>query len=640
MCGLCGILSPGKFTEEQKDELQRMSSALEHRGPDDSGTWFDLDSGIGLAHQRLSILDLSTSGRQPMLSASRRFVIAFNGEIYNYLELSKELRDEGCSAIHGESDTSVLIAAFDFWGIQKTLARLIGMFAIALWDREESKLYLIRDRMGEKPLYYGYINGEFVFSSELSSFQARSNFPLSVDRDALALFMRYLYVPAPYSIYKGINKLEPGKILTCSIDDAQRVSFKQETYWDVSQFLVDDESQNAQYDKSQTIDAYNDLLRQAVKSQMRSDVPLGAFLSGGIDSSTIVALMQESSQQKVKTYSIGFNDPAFNEAAYAKDVATHLGTEHTELYIDKQALLDIVPQLPDVYSEPFADISQIPTYLVCKLARSEVTVALSGDGADEIFGGYTRYNKAIGAWQKMQRHKMLSGMLGPVVSAGQRYLPDKAWAAKSRLRKLSDGWLNDDFLGLYRHRESLHKVPELMVLGASASFQNKEWQIIKTSDRDQRTIMSHFDLMRYLPDDVLVKIDRASMSVGLEARAPFLDRRVVEAVAGLPWELKVQPGQPKWLLRQILYRYVDRSLVDRPKMGFGAPVGAWLRNELQDWAATLLDSQRLHQEGYFNVAMVEALWQEHLSGKKDRGKMLWPVLMFQSWLDAQSQSSL
>ena len=666
MCGFTGFLGlqPLLDKREALSTLERMAATIISRGPDDAGYWCDAvgDAAIGLAHRRLSILDLSPAGHQPMACPTGRYVLAFNGEIYNHLDLRRELgggphpcpppKGEGVEpGWRGHSDTETLLAGFVAWGVRKTLERAIGMFAFALWDRQEQTLTLARDRLGEKPLYYGW-QGQgnkacFLFGSELKALKAHPAFAADIDRNALALLMRHNYINAPHSIYQGIYKLPPGHLLTVSLRDRQP---KLEAFWSLPAVAEAGVAQPFTGTPEQAVDELEALLQSAVQQQMLADVPLGAFLSGGIDSSTIVALMQAQSGQPVKTFTIGFNEEGYNEAVHAKAVARHLGTDHTELYVTPQQALDVIPKLPSLYCEPFSDSSQIPTFLVSQLARQKVTVALSGDAGDELFGGYSRYTLAQGMWNKAAR--IPRGLRGPA-AAGIRALPPGGWnALAAPLRPLLRGRLRHANIGDKLHKGAAllsarqvdelyaklvtHWEPDGLVLGAQEPLTALRGAPLALQGLSDIERMMALDAITYLPGDILTKVDRAAMGVSLETRVPFLDHRVVEFAWRLPQNLKLRGNVGKWALRQVLYRHVPQALIERPKMGFGVPIDSWLRGPLRDWAEDLLDESRLRQEGFFNPAPIRQKWAEHLSGKRNWQHHLWDVLMFQAWLRGQS----
>ncbi len=649
MCGFCGVLdlTGGTSGEELRFVVAKMTDTLRHRGPDDGGIWVSPDEGIGLGHRRLSIVDLSPTGHQPMFSACGRYVIVFNGEVYNFRELRKELEPEGIGFWRGHSDTEVMLAAISRWGLEAAVQRFNGMFAFALWDRKERVLHLVRDRLGKKPLYYGWMGSTFLFGSELKALRAHRAFTPEINRDALALYLRHSYIPAPYSVFQGIRKLPAGTVLTAS---GQCVGNMPEpvTYWSMKDTVERGVAQPFGGSVGAALTDLDALLRDAVKLRMEADVPLGAFLSGGVDSSTVVALMQAQSGRPVKTFTIGFHDAGYNEAKDAKAVAQHLGTEHTELYVTPDEAMAVIPMLPDLYDEPFSDSSQIPTFLVSRMARSHVTVSLSGDAGDELFAGYNRHFWGRKLWRRVgcvprpvrsatataltavspQQWEAAFRRLGPVLPERirQRQPGDK-------LYKMAEILSLDSAEAVYLRLVSHWKDPDSLVLGSceppTALTDSRRWA--KLEDITQR--MMFLDAVTYLPDDILVKVDRASMGVSLEARVPLLDHRVVEFAWRLPLSMKVRGGQGKWILRQLLYRYVPRELTERPKMGFAIPIDSWLRGPLREWAEELLDEGRLRREGFFNPSPIREKWVEHLSGRRNWHYYIWDVLMFQAWHD-------
>ncbi|WP_406695902.1 asparagine synthase (glutamine-hydrolyzing) [Singulisphaera sp. Ch08] len=646
MCGFAGFLKldRGLNADSMTASVLGMADMLHHRGPDDRGTWVDAEAGLALGFRRLAIVDLTPEGHQPMASAGGRYVLAFNGEVYNHAELRRELQRAGAPCFRGHSDTEVMLAAFEKWGPERALERFVGMFAFALWDRHERTLRLARDRLGEKPLYYGRTGGDLVFGSELKALRAYPGFQGEIDRDALSLYMRFGYVPAPYSIFRGIYKLPPATTVT--IRDVAVVP-EPVPYWSARSASQAGAVAPFHGTEVEAIDRIETLLREAVGLQMVADVPLGAFLSGGVDSSTIVALMQSQSPRPVKTFTIGFEEAGYDEACHAMAVARHLGTEHTELYVTANEAREVIPSLPAMFDEPFADSSAIPTYLVSQLARHYVTVSLSGDGGDELFGGYDWYPRTANVWRKLRRlprplrgttSKVLAGLaLGSARAPGfsshaSRLSP---FASFDKLHKLAA------LLGRSTEPEDVHWIlrstwegRSSVVLGADESFPTPPgWKFGPgLGDVPHRLMLT--DLLTYLPDDVLAKVDRASMRNSLEARAPFLDHRVVELALSLPTTLKFREGRGKWLLRQVLDRHVPRALIERPKMGFSVPVGAWLRGPLRGWAEGLLEEGRLRQEGFLDPLPVRRKWEEHLSGARNRDAHLWHALMFQAWLTA------
>lgn len=647
MCGFAGFLTTGHWNREEFaiGLSRRMADSIVHRGPDSAGFWHDSSHGIVLAHRRLAIVDLSPAGAQPMSSACGRYVVAFNGEIYNHMDMRADL---GGLAWRGHSDTETLLAGFAVWGIRETLERSVGMFALAVWDRRERVLTLARDRLGEKPLYYGW-QGKgseacLLFGSDLSSLKAHPAFSAKINRDALALYMRHNAIASPHSIYEGIYKLEPGHLLTVSLADHKP---KIESYWSLTHVAECGVAAPFVGSDAEAVDALEAKLKNAVRRQMMSDVPLGAFLSGGIDSSTVVALMQEQSQRPVKTFTIGFNEAGYNEAVHAKAVAHHLGTEHTELYVTPQQALDVIPKLPTLYSEPFSDSSQIPTFLVSQLARQQVTVSLSGDAGDELFGGYGRYLLTRNLWSRISwcpsylraaaaatilkiSPRVFNSVLQPLLPKSLRTvnIGDKLHKGAQVLSSKS---VDELYLGLVTHWE-----PEQVVIGAVEPLTHLRGKPLSMTGLDEVQRMMALDAITYLPDDILVKVDRAAMGVSLETRVPFLDHQVVEFAWQLPQHQKLRGGVGKWALRQVLYRYVPQSLIERPKMGFGVPIDSWLRGPLREWAEDLLDESRLRQEGFFNPLPIRRKWMEHISGQRNWQYHLWDVLMFQAWLEDNS----
>ncbi|WP_020395543.1 asparagine synthase (glutamine-hydrolyzing) [Thiolinea disciformis] len=643
MCGITGFLSNHIFSPEQ---LSNMADAMFRRGPDDSGIWHNNDAGIGLAHRRLAIVDLSPAGHQPMQSGNGRYVIAFNGEIYNHHKLRTELEKTNLSINwRGHSDTETLLAALETWGIEATLQRCIGMFAIALWDKHTQTLTLARDRLGEKPLYYGWQGDTFLFGSELKALKAYPAFQANIDRDALCLYMRHNYIPAPYSIYQGIHKLLPGTWL--QVSRQQREPHIQ-TYWSGVDISRQGKANSFTGSHEDAVNALENLLKDAIKQQMMADVPLGAFLSGGIDSSTVVALMQAQSTQPIKTFSIGFHEGLYNEATHAKAVAQYLGTDHTELYVTPDECMQVIPRLPTLYDEPFADSSQIPTFLVSQLARQHVTVSLSGDAGDELFAGYNRYQLTANTWGKLSRiprplRQWIAKIITSVSPASWNHIAAtlKAvipafgqWAnIGDKLHKGAGVMASHSAADLYQGMVSGWQHPSNVIIGGTEPSTFLTGSLPDLSHLNTVERMMVLDLLTYLPDDILCKVDRAAMGVSLESRVPFLDHRVVEFAWQLPLEYKLREGQTKWVLRQVLYRHVPKELIERPKMGFGVPIDSWLRGSLRDWAENLLDESRLSQEGYFNPAPIRQKWKEHLSGQRNWQHHLWDVLIFNQWLN-------
>jgi asparagine synthase (glutamine-hydrolysing) len=653
MCGFTGFLWPRHVLGAGglAATVERMAQRLAHRGPDDAGSWVDEQLGLALGHRRLAILELSPAGRQPMASACARFVLAYNGEIYNHLEMRAELAAVGWnSAWRGHSDTETLLAAISHWGLQDALARAVGMFAFALWDREQRRLHLVRDRLGEKPLYYGWQGGAFLFGSELKALAAHPAWVGDVDREALSLFLRHNQVPGPFSIYQGIAKLPPGCLLSldCEAGGPPGRLPAPLAYWTAQAAAENGHAQPFAGDKSEAADELERLLRRSVRGQMLADVPLGAFLSGGIDSSTVVALMQAQSERPVRTYTIGFHEPGYDEAEHARAVAKRLGTEHTEWYVTAREAMDVIPALPRVYDEPFSDSSQIPTLLISRLTRAQVTVALSGDGGDELFGGYERYFWGLSLWSRCAAIPRFARLgLGHAAKAFPQSSWDRAYALMEpllpkskrfarpgyKIHRAADLALAASPAQLYRELISHWKDPASLVLGgrepapalAALDEAARRWGMAD--------MMMLQDTQGYLPDDILVKVDRAAMSAGLETRAPFLDHRLLEFAWRLPLSMKLGGGVGKRILRQVLYRHLPQELMERPKMGFGVPLGAWLRGPLRDWAEHLLDPVRLAQQGYLRPEPIRALWTAHLRGQAEAHYYLWDVLMFQAWLE-------
>ncbi|MCD9047152.1 asparagine synthase (glutamine-hydrolyzing) [Luteimonas sp. MHLX1A] len=646
MCGLAGFLSRGAANPDVMTVLARgMADRIASRGPDDWGVWCDQDSGVALAHRRLSILDLSPAGHQPMHSSSGRWVLAYNGEVYNHLALRQRLEGEGAApAWRGHSDTETLLACIEAWGIERTLQASVGMFAIALWDRSERALVLARDRVGEKPLYYGWQGDTLLFGSELKALRAHPAFNAAIDRGALALLLRHNYVPAPYSIYQGIHKLPPGTFLRLSGGHRE---VEPVPYWSLADVAERGMAQPFAGSDVDALDALEGHLGNAVRGQMVADVPLGALLSGGIDSTVITALMQANSSRPVRTFTIGFEEGEYDEATHARAVAAHLGTEHTELRLSGADALALVPQMPAMYDEPFADSSQLPTHLVMKLARQHVTVALSGDAGDELFGGYNRYFLGPKTWDGIRRlppafrralGAALTAVPAPTVNrlfgplAGRRgiALPgDKAHKLGARLRHVRS--IDDLYVSLVSEWPDPAGMVGAGNLPPNLLDDRARWPKL----HDPVARMMALDGLTYLPDDILVKVDRASMAVSLETRAPFLDRDVIEFAWSLPMHMKLRGGKGKWLLRQLVDRHVPRALMERPKMGFGIPLDQWLRGPLREWGEALLAEDRLKREGYLDPAPVRATWLRHQRGEGSFGYRLWSVLMFQAWLEQE-----
>jgi asparagine synthase (glutamine-hydrolysing) len=703
MCGFAGFITTNTAQLSQAEAVaSKMALAIQHRGPDDIGAWADASTGIALGFRRLSILDLSSAGHQPMHSASGRYVITFNGEIYNHTYLrdliSAEQMVTPAKHWRGHSDTETLLACFEAWGLEETLKRTVGMFAVALWDTQTNTLHLARDRFGEKPLYYGWAttasssSPAFVFGSELKALRAYPSFSNEVSRKALALFMRFTYVPAPYSIYQNIFKLEPGCILSIKTDisinkkdyfskagdfqhwqsvptaplrpPAVQSGLTMHRWWSLTS-VVEAGAQNQISSEDEALEILEQRLKDAVRVQSLADVPLGAFLSGGVDSSCIVALMQAQAASPVKTFTVGFEEAAFDESPHARAVAEHLGTEHNELFVSAKQAQAVIADLPTVYDEPFADSSQIPTHLVCKAARQQVTVALSGDAGDELFGGYNRYFWGPRIWSRLA---WLPYPARQALGVAIRAVPTAGWDSLSRpvnallpdSKNITRAGINAhklaarlsgvrDMDDLYKSLVSEWQDPAQVVKGAGggsggdtgvvlsepASMLSDPWPAAGVEQGQHR--MMYRDSMTYLSDDILCKVDRAAMATSLETRVPFLDHRVAELAWRLPLNMKIRNGQGKWALRQVLYKYVPKNLIERPKAGFAIPIGQWLRGPLKDWAEALLDEKRLEVEGYFYSKPIRDKWVQHLSGRYDHTASLWAVLMFQSWLESTSQ---
>lgn len=649
MCGIAGFFG-GDFKDADKSYsiLKSMADSIASRGPDSSGYWLDSTRKVGFAHRRLSIVDLTEAGHQPMISHSKRYVLIFNGEIYNHIEIRSELsRNKAKLKWKGHSDTETLLAAFDYWGIKKTICRIKGMFAIAVWDQIANELVLIRDRLGEKPLYYGWQgagkNKVFLFGSELKALKRHPSFENIIDKSSLSLYLRYSYVPAPYSIYKGIKKLTPGSILTISFNDNYE---SYEKYWDAVEVI---KSGNENPFHNDAIEITNNLeikLIKTISQQMIADVPLGAFLSGGVDSSTVVALMQAQSSRPIKTFTIGFEESSFNEAEFAKLVANHLKTEHTELYVSPKDAMEVIPKLPSLYCEPFADSSQIPTFLVSSLARQHVTVSLSGDGGDELFCGYNRYLFAHKLWKSIS---VAPVSLRKVISDQINRVPTKYWnnlfylANKFSMQgfnainwgdKLLKGAAvisSEDFNDLYNRLVSNWQHPSSVVKESNDNANSFSITDASIAPLNSIKKMMLADIVTYLPDDILVKVDRAAMGVSLETRVPFLDHDIFEFASKIPLEANLNRTDGKLILRNILYKYVPKELIERPKMGFGVPIGSWLRDPLKEWAETLLNEDFLIRQGLFHADVIKIMWSEHLSGIRNWQSQLWAVLIFQAW---------
>lgn len=637
MCGIAGFINwHGQTAEELQRVAVSMGDSLRHRGPDDGGVWCDATAGLALAHRRLSILDLSPGGRQPMQSACGRYCLSYNGEIYNFQSIRNELESTGLR-FRTTCDTEVLVEAIATWGLPDTLKRLIGMFAFALWDTRKRRLTLVRDAVGIKPLYYGCMGDCLMFASELKAMRRHPAFCARVDRISLAHYLRNGYLPARHSIYQDVRKLPPGTYLSVRAGDASHDS-EPRSWWSLDDAVRRGMAEPFAGGEDNALAELDSRLRAAVKTRMKSDVPLGAFLSGGIDSSLIVANMQAESGRPVATFSIGFEEAGFDEAPHAKAVAAHLGTEHTEYYMTPQQARDVIPRLPTLYDEPFADPSQIPTFLVSQLARQSVSVCLSGDGGDELYGGYERYRTMQRLWPRVGwRPRIIRRAVSRSATALAGRLKEGR-VLRRKLETLAELTLSNDRMEFYQRFWGHWHRPERLVRGLERDATEALLQYPSGFRMSYLEQMMHFDSASYLPDDILVKVDRASMAVALEVRVPMLDHRLVEFAWSLPASLRVRPEEPKWMLRRVLERYVPRSLFDRPKMGFGVPIGQWLRGPLRQWADDLLAPDRLKAEGYFEVAPIQKKWREHISGSYDWQYLLWDILMFQAWLDEQDIS--
>ncbi len=635
MCGLAGFWTPEHEVRDGLATVRAMTDAIRHRGPDADGHWSDGGAGLFLGHRRLSILDLSPAGAQPMVSAGGRYIISFNGEIYNFGDLRAELVSQGCR-FRGQSDTEVLLAAVERWGVMSALQKSAGMFALALWDRQERTLVLTRDRIGEKPLYYGWCGHTFLFGSELKALRRHPEWRGEIDRDAVAVFLRHNYIPAPHSIYRAIRKVVPGTVVVVGPD--RRV--REQVYWSMADAAERGAANRLPMNADAATDELEQLLRRTVRQQMVADVPLGAFLSGGVDSSLIVALMQAESARPVKTFTIKFDEPAYDESAHARAVSDHLKTDHTELRVAPSDALAVIPSLPEMYDEPFSDSSQIPTFLVSKLARQHVTVSLSGDGGDEFFGGYPRYALTLQIWNTLRWsplavRAMCAQALRAVPAGGWDLLlrPVKRRAVSGELvHKLAAVLGSTSLEAQYRQFVTHWPEPGRLALGAT------EASTVLTADGpglvEPLHRLMYLDSVSYLPDDIFAKVDRASMAVSLETRAPLVDHRVVEFAWRVPAALNYENGRGKLLLRRVLDRFVPRAIIERPKMGFGVPIGEWLRGPLREWADALIGEDRLRREGFFDADLVRRTWDEHQQGQR-RHYLLWDVLMFQAWLERQ-----
>lgn len=657
MCGIAGFFSLSQPQGQHiRDIACDMVRRLAHRGPDDEGVWSEESAGLALAHRRLAILDLSAAGHQPMISQCGRFVIVFNGEIYNHLEIRQELEQNSLSAFgwRGHSDTETLLAAISAWGLDRTLKLVVGMFAFALWDREEKTLYLARDRIGEKPLYYGLYKNTLLFASELKAIRAYPGFQAEVNCDALALFLRHNVIPAPMSIYHGILKLPPGTFFKINQENISKgVLPTPKPYWSILEVALKGQNNIFKGSPINAIDELDRLLRKSISGQMLADVPVGVFLSGGVDSSTVAALMQAQSTKPIKTFTIGFHEGNYDEAQHARAVATHLETDHTELYVTPEQVLAVIPRLSKLYDEPFADVSQLPTFLISELAQRNVKVCLSGDGGDELFGGYNRYTAGARLWSYLgwlpkTLRLGLAASIGVARPSTWDFCFDRfnsilpiSWRVRTpgiKLQKFAEMLKASSQEEVYLRLVSSWFNPEEIVIGCKASFgPQQNWLCSSLMPAFEHQMMCR-DSLSYLPDDILVKVDRAAMGVSLETRIPMLDHRVIEFAWTLPLDMKIHSGEGKWLLRKVLDRYIPRSLMERPKTGFGVPIDSWLRGPLRDWAENLLNAEILKEQGFFMVEPIKKKWREHLDGKRDWSNQLWSVLMFQAWLSEQERN--
>jgi asparagine synthase (glutamine-hydrolysing) len=655
MCGIAGMLDPTASTSADRlgALASTMASSMEHRGPDDSGLWVDADAGVAFGHRRLAVIDLGMSGAQPMVSSCGRWVLAYNGEIYNHPEVRRRLGRAGV-LFRGSSDTEVLLAAFEHWGVDRALDACEGMFAAALWDRRDRELHLLRDRFGEKPLYYGWVGGVFAFGSELKALSALPGFDAELDRRAVTRYLRHNCVPAPDTIWRGVRKLVPGHLVTLK-EPTRGVLPEQRCYWSAADAVERARRHQLTGSDCEITDQLEEALSDAVAARMVADVPVGAFLSGGIDSSTIVALMQRHASGPVRTFTVGFADRGFDESSEAAAVAQHLGTDHTAVHVGDGEAIDVIPHLADIWDEPFADVSQIPTYLVSRVARQDVTVSLSGDGGDELFAGYNRHAWLDRVWGRAAfvptgvRRTAGSALDGipPVmierVARAMRMFP-LGWQVRNpatKVVKLARVLTASDPEDAYRALTTHWEDATSLVLGSDADGDAADdHSSSPVSDGGITELMLWSDLVGYLPDDILVKLDRAAMAVSLETRVPFLDRRILDLAWSLPLDTKLRGGQTKWVLRQVLERHVPAALVERPKMGFGLPIGPWLRGVLAPWAEHLLDERRLRNQGLLDPVPIRRAWDLHRTGRRDLGYELWDVLVLQSWMDRWTPSRL
>lgn len=649
MCGFAGYYDnkTGSRSEALRC-LKNMGETLEHRGPDSAGEWFDENSSVGLAHRRLAIQDLSPLGHQPMSSVSGRYTIAYNGEVYNFIELKMQLGKAGYT-FRGNSDTEVMLAAFEKWGIAEALKKFTGMFAFSVFDAQLKKLTLARDRMGEKPLYYGWQKGSFVFSSELKALKRHSSWTGAINRNALTLLLRHNYIPTPHSIYENIHKLEPGAFLTLDIGTNQ---ISVEKFWSLRDEYEEAKTQQMFLPESEIATLLEEKMLKTVERQLIANVPVGAFLSGGIDSSTVVALMNEIIPGKVNTFTIGFNETEHNEAEFARSISSMIGTIHTELYVTPEQTLDLIPQLSQTYDEPFADSSQIPTMLLSKMTRENVTVALSGDGGDELFCGYPHYMQMMSLRDSMSnypqwlRTMMRNGVKGLDNGCTERifafFLKNLTrrnhYDVMNRLKSKTELYAASDLSSTFQSYLSYWKNTDVVLKGKEPEYVLNSPDITYSFSDDRLKFLQYLDMRCYLPDDILTKVDRAAMKYSLETRIPLLDHEIVEFSLRIPSDINQREGKGKWPLRRILEKYVPIDVFDRPKKGFSIPLGHWLRGPLRDWTEDLLDNKRLENQGYFDSSKVREIWHSHREGHNDYGFSLWGILMFQSWLNDHDQS--
>ncbi len=647
MCGFAGFISPNVSSTELQRRLMAMGSSLEHRGPDDFGTWIDENTGVSLVHRRLAVIDLSIAAKQPMRSSSGRFWIAYNGEIYNYKSLRSQLIENGIT-FRSNSDTEVLLESISFWGLEKALCKVAGMFAFALFDRQKSQLYLVRDRMGEKPVYYGWVGKEFVFGSELKALRKHPSWKPTIDQVAFAQFLKYGYIPSPFTIYKNIRKLSPGKIVRLKLID-KKWSEKEFTWWSYNHLFNNDLRLDIR-SLSQEQDRLEALMSEVLQEHMLADVPIGAFLSGGIDSTTLVALMQKISSVPIQTFTIGYSEDQHDESKFASQIANYLGTQHVQLIVTPNDVIKLIPKLSSCFDEPFGDSSQLPSILISQLARSAVTVAISGDGGDEVFGGYNRYKwaqqyQSILTRVPYQVRNILAQFLDmpsanrwhQIFQLLRSVLPERySWNQPvDKVQKISSvmraGSLEEIYTLLTSTSTGFKQMSERSP--ASLVEMNRDLWDLEGSFAEK---MMRLDAVTYLPDDILVKVDRASMSESLEVRSPFLDVRILEYAASLPIDYKIRRGETKVITRELIKRYIPEHLINRPKSGFSIPIDQWLRGSLRDWGEELLSVERLKNDGHLDVEITRTIWGEHLSGKRNNQALLWPILMFQSWLAGQT----